>query len=44
MPGWLWTTVPVLVLVLAIRPRWLLLVVPLIIVMAILKPRIGARK
>lgn len=44
MPSWLWTTVPVLVLILAIRPRWLLLAVPLIIVLAILKPRIGARK
>ena len=44
LPNWLWTALPVLVVILAFRPRWLLLAVPLIIVLAILKPRLGARK
>ena len=44
MPGWLWTTLPALVLILAIRPRWLLLAVPLVIALAVLKPRFGRGK
>ena len=39
LPAWIWATVPVLLVILAVRPKWLLIAVPIVLVMAILKPR-----
>lgn len=44
MPVWLLAGLPVLVIVLALRPRYFLVAVPIIIVLAILKPRVGKRR
>ena len=44
MPAWIWTAVPVLIVVLAVRPRWFLFAVPILIVLAILRPRIPPRQ
>lgn len=40
VPVWLWYTLPVVVLALALRPKWLLVLVPLIAVVAIFMPRV----
>ena len=44
IPVWLWCTLPVIVVVLATRPRWLLVLVPLLVAAAILKPRVWPRR
>jgi hypothetical protein len=44
LPVWLWWTLPVVFVTLAIRPRWLLILVPVVIVLAILRPRPGPRR
>ena len=43
LPGWLLGMVPILGLILALKPRYLLLAVPIVIAMAILKPRVRRR-
>jgi hypothetical protein len=43
LPGWALGMVPLLGLVLAIRPKYLLIAVPIVIAMAILKPRVRRR-
>jgi hypothetical protein len=40
LPAWLLGTVPLLGIILALRPRYLLIAVPIVIAMAILKPRV----
>jgi hypothetical protein len=40
LPSWLWGTFPVLLVILAVRPRYLLIAVPIVIALAILKPRL----
>jgi len=44
MPGWALATIPLLVIVLAVRPRWFLFAIPVVIALAILKPRLNARR
>lgn len=44
LPPWIWATFPVLLMILAVRPRWLVVAVPLVIALAILKPRLSARR
>jgi hypothetical protein len=44
LPGWIWGTFPVLLVILAVRPRYLLIAVPIVIALAILKPRLGPRR
>ena len=44
LPPWIWGTFPVLLVILAVRPRWLLVAVPLVIALAVLKPRIRLRR
>jgi len=39
LPAWIWATVPVLLVILAVKPKWLLIAVPVVLLMAILKPR-----
>ena len=39
LPAWIWGAVPVLLVLLAVKPRWLLIAIPIIIALAILKPR-----
>jgi hypothetical protein len=43
MPAWFWLSLPVLAVILALRPRRFLYVIPIIIVLAILKPRARRR-
>jgi hypothetical protein len=43
MPGWLWSILLGILVVVAIRPRAVLLAIPIIIALAILQPRIGKR-
>ena len=40
LPAWLLGTVPVLTVVLALRPKYLLIVLPIVIALAILKPKV----
>jgi hypothetical protein len=44
LPPWIWGTMPVLLAVLAVRPRYLLIAVPIVIALAILKPRLRTRR
>jgi len=44
MPAWFWLSLPVLIVILAVRPRRFLYVVPIIIALAILKPRARRRR
>ena len=44
LPPWLLGTIPVLVVILAVRPKWLLIAVPIIIALAILKPKTPSRQ
>jgi hypothetical protein len=39
LPAWLLATVPVLVVLAAVRPRWFLYVLPIVLLLAILRPR-----
>ena len=43
LPGWLLGMLPILGIVLALRPRYLLIAVPVVIAIAILKPRVRRR-
>lgn len=43
IPGWLWSMLLAVLVVVAIRPRTVLLAIPLIIILAILRPRAGRR-
>ena len=43
MPGWLWSVLLAILVVVVIRPRMVFLAVPIIVVLAILKPRVGKR-
>ena len=43
LPAWALGMVPILGLVLALRPKYLLLAVPIVIAMAILKPKVRRR-
>jgi hypothetical protein len=43
LPRWLLGMVPILGVILALRPKYLLLAVPIVIAMAILKPRVRRR-
>ncbi len=45
LPAWLWGVLPVLLVVLALRPRWFLFFLPLLLLLALVWPRSGgARK
>ena len=44
LPAWLVGTIPVLGLILALKPRWLLIAVPIVIALAILKPKPPKKK
>jgi hypothetical protein len=39
LPAWIWAMIPVLVLIIAFRPRWLIVAVPLMLAVALLRPR-----
>jgi hypothetical protein len=43
VPVWLWCTLPVILVVLATRPRWLLVLVPLIVAAAVLSRGLWSR-
>jgi hypothetical protein len=43
LPNWAWTAIPVLIVVLALRPRLFLVAIPVIIILAILRPRFGKK-
>ena len=43
LPPWMWGTLPVLLAILAVRPRYLVIAVPIVIALAILKPRLPSR-
>ena len=43
LPAWALGMVPILGLVLALRPKYLLIAVPIVIAMAILKPKVRRR-
>ncbi len=38
LPAWLVGTIPVLGVILALRPKWLVVAIPIVIALAILKP------
>ena len=44
LPGWLVGTVPVLAVILALRPKLFLLAVPVVIALAILKPKVPRQR
>ena len=44
LPPWLLGTIPVLVVVLAVKPKWFLIAVPIIIALAILKPKVPSSR
>lgn len=44
LPGWVWATVPALLVILAVRPRWLLIAIPIVLVLSIIKPRRRPRR
>ena len=44
LPAWLLATLPVMVVVLAVRPRIFLMLVPVLIALAILQPRFGRKR
>ena len=44
LPGWLVGTIPLLVVVLAIKPKWFLIAVPIVVALAILKPKMPPRR
>ena len=44
LPGWILATFPVLLVVLAIKPRIFLMLIPLLIALAILQPRFGRKR
>jgi hypothetical protein len=44
LPAWMWGTLPILLAILAVRPRYLLIAVPVVIALAILKPRLPSRR
>jgi hypothetical protein len=43
IPAWLLAAVPVLLILLAIKPKWFLVLLPLVLLVAFLFPRIKAR-
>ncbi len=44
LPAWLLGVIPLLLAVLAFRPKWFLIAVPIVIALAVLSPRTPARK
>lgn len=40
LPGWIWGVLPVLLAILAVRPKWFLVALPIVIALAVLKPRL----
>ena len=44
LPPWLFGAIPVLIIILAVKPRWILVAIPILIALAILKPRLGRKK
>jgi hypothetical protein len=43
LPGWIWGVLPLLLVILAWRPRYFLLALPIVLALALLKPR-GSRR
>jgi len=39
LPPWLLGAIPLLVLVLAVRPKWFLIALPIVILLAVLRPK-----
>ncbi len=44
VPSWLWPSLTVSLVVLAVRPKYFLLAVPIIVALAVLRPRFGRRR
>jgi len=44
LPGWIWPTLPILLAILAVRPRYLWIAVPIVIALALLRPRRRANR
>ena len=44
LPAWLVATIPMLIVVLAVRPKWFLIALPIVIALALLRPRAPSRR
>jgi F0F1-type ATP synthase assembly protein I len=43
LPAWSFAAVPIMLLVIAVRPKWFLILLPILIALAVLRPRTKAR-
>ena len=44
LPAWLLPTIPLLIVILAVKPRWFLIALPIVILMVIIRPKGPRRK